>query len=334
MANKVLTVIDIGRSDDTANLLAHPRFLMVADFPNAFDWAMMGAHNKVLPVVADIGDAPDVVGFVRRRAFFPAEGFVSGPNDALRLGGSVQLLPMTLSDFGDSVDTFAFGIEHGLLIEDIGDAPDTLDFALLLPAVLPGGTINVIRNPSLENDEAGLTDWSADAGIDLVRDNTDAWAGNWSAFGTVAAGAGVPAIVVLSQPGLFQQSLATYWTGSISGMGTAAQVNVTLRAYYTTGLPDETLPADGDTEDIIVPTADWIRWTTDTLLADPTRVLDHLALVIAVPQEAGDVTIRLDGAQIEPSATGGVSPYTDGDQGVGNEWLGAPGFSMSIRGRA
>lgn len=74
------------------------------------------------------------------------------------------------------------------------------------------GTVNLARNPSLEYDAVGLTDWSAGAGIDLDRTNTgEAWAGTYFGRAVIAPASGTPQLIVVSQDGLQQSGYGRNW---------------------------------------------------------------------------------------------------------------------------
>lgn len=99
------------------------------------------------------------------------------------------------------------------------------------------GTVNLVRNPSLEYADVGLTDWTADAGIALTRVETAGWAGVASAALAVASGGSEPAVAIATQSNL-GVSRAASWVGSVEINGDAPEVRLWLRFRYTDATSD------------------------------------------------------------------------------------------------
>lgn len=186
------------------------------------------------------------------------------------------------------------------------------------------GTINLIRNPSLEYDEIGMADWISEAGIVLYQSSAAAWDGLQSAYAEVDAGAGTLEIVVSSQRGLYLSGIL-YWIGSFALEGDAPSVDYFLRITYTDASTE-----DGDVK-TVVPATDWVPLATETVPSDPAKFIDWIDLVLQVAQDSADTILHIDGAQIEEDKAGGNTPVATGDMGAGYAWYGTPGFSVSIR---
>jgi hypothetical protein len=245
------------------------------------------------------------------RRFYPLEipSFLD-TSEASGTGAVVLSMPLTGAGYA------AHGAEGGLGFA-MPDLPDPTEFQVR-------GTINLVRNPSVEYDEIGLRDWSAGVGVAIARTDEDAWDGNFSVRGDVEVGVLDPEIVVVSQSGLGIDRDAA-WVGSFAMHADLTRVVTTLRFLYT----DATDEYGEWTE--VVPDPEWHLVTTGSMRHDTARVLDRVDLIIATPQEVDPTTIFLDGAQIEEDRGENVTPYADGDQGEGHTWSGTPGFSPSVR---
>lgn len=219
-------------------------------------------------------------------------------------GGSAAGLALTVGQGIAGAAAAGSGAEMQLM----GALPTVRD---PLPGEAPG-TVNLVRNPSLEYAAWGLDGWRG-AGHDLgrVEDGT-AWSG-----AAHAAAVGNGYVVVSSLDGLGATG-ARSWVASVSLRGAAAEVWV--EATY-----DDGATAYPDT--VALPASEgWARATTEALATDPGKVVRLVELWVYA-----DGAIDLDGAQIEEDRGQRGTPYADGDAGAGHRWLGVPGNSPSVR---
>jgi len=189
------------------------------------------------------------------------------------------------------------------------------------------GAINLVLNPSLEVDDVGTRGWT-NVGGTLSRNDSDSWSGLWSALVLVPAGVGEVEIFIRSADGLSIEDV-TPFVGSVYLEGDAAAVSVRLRITYLDGSTADFPPSlDPSDDPFVLSDISWGRAETEMIENDPAKSVNFLELIITVPQEASDVWIRADGAQIQMNE---LTTYVDGDQGAGHHWFGAPGFSVSWR---
>lgn len=329
MATVTIEPRSYGRGDDSVDPFQSPVFVGLDDASLAPDWLIVGAY-AVLPAAVDAGSGSDTLAASVRHGVTIADE--AAGSDALVLTAAVVVVvDLAMSDAGDGTEALALAGTFTLTASDAGAGTETVSVGpppLPVPsAALPGeiaGTVNLVRNPSLEYSDIGLRDWSSEAGITLTRDNATAWDRSWSALATVAAGAGSPGVMVLSLGGIGFTGQRSY-VGSIALLGTALLARIWLTLIY-----QDATSTIGELTDV-VPTADWVRVETVPVAQNPAKMLDRIEFWTAVVQEAGVVTLRLDGAQIEEALSGGATPYVDGDQGEGHHWWGAEGWSVSYR---
>lgn len=185
------------------------------------------------------------------------------------------------------------------------------------------GTLNLVRNPSLER--FGLTDWASEGDGALADgDDPEAWdGGRVAGFGVPVGGAGT--LVVASQRGLNLGGDAL-WIGSLSVAGDGGDIVLTLRLVY----------ADGTSEDGEGRTATtgvgWGRYATDAVRQNPAKVLERIDLRVDVAGGALGRDLLIDAAQIEMDMGLRETPFASGDNPDGwHAWTGVPGLSPSVR---
>jgi hypothetical protein len=253
----------------------------------------------------------------------------SGADVAISIGETIETEAGT--DAAVSDDLGQLTLTMNLAGSDAAASTDWGEFAFVMPVLRDPtetevrGTVNLVRNPSLEYEVSDLMDWDAESGITIERSDDDAWDGDWSVLATVDNGAAEPAISVRSVSGLAIDRAAT-WVGSVALQGDAAAVTIFLRLTYSDASTANTEATE------VVPTATWIRYGTIPEDHDPAKTLSRIELMLVVPQLVVDEqALWLDAAQIEEDRGENATPYADGDRGDGYRWVGTPGFSASVR---
>lgn len=220
-------------------------------------------------------------------------------------------------------------------VQAIGAGETLAEFAPFLPAIREPawneirGTVNLVRNASLENVSVGLLDWYAFNGASIAADDTIAWHGLRSVQVTFPSSGADAGFGVRSEHGLgITGVLNVAMVGSLSLLGAITQIRVRLVATYTDATTDSILDAAFD---LSTTGDDWLRAISLSLAINPAKVLDYVALEVVHPVPDAVTVIHADGAQIEQDLGEGATPFAQGDMGDDYRWLGQPGLSMSLR---
>lgn len=195
------------------------------------------------------------------------------------------------------------------------------------PQSLPG-TVNLVRNPSLESATVLATDWSARGAGSIARVADLGWQGGASLRvtvpgGTAGAGAQVATLGALGWTGNRTLLGSVYVFGALPGLGCR------LVALYGDGTV-----GTGDAADVPADLPDgWVR-ATCALEPDPAKRLDQLLLAVeridGTAPAAG--SFWLDAAQVEEDRGYGHTPYAIGQYGPPyHAWWGAAHLSPSLR---
>lgn len=191
------------------------------------------------------------------------------------------------------------------------------------------GTVNLLRNASVEQTDVGLRDWGGVVGATLALDDTFAWHGSNSVQVTFPSSGANAGVTVKTQGGLgLTGGTGTLMVGSLSLSGTITQIKTRLTATYRDATTDS---IDGDLFDLATAADDWLRASTPSLALNPAKVLDVLTLAVLHPTAGSVTVIHADGAQIEQDRGEGATPFAQGDMGEHYAWLGPEGLSMSLR---
>jgi hypothetical protein len=193
------------------------------------------------------------------------------------------------------------------------------------PGDLPG-TINLVRNPSVEKD---LTDWTGFGGAVVTRVPSRAWHGGFSAQvvlpTTANAGLRIGSLPGLGAAGVTEPGLAQV---RLSGAGVTG-LDAHLEARYTDGttvvgttLLGPALPGDDS----------WIELRLPETPPDPTKTLIDYTIVVQRSTSGAAMTFWADGAQIEIDQGQGISTFAYGGDGLPYyRWSDIPDLSFSIR---
>jgi hypothetical protein len=191
------------------------------------------------------------------------------------------------------------------------------------------GTVNLVRNASVENTDIGLLDWYAFGGVTLALDDTLAWHQTRSVEVTFPSSGADAGFGVRTQGGLgITDTLGVLMVGSLSLLGEITQIRVRMQATYSDATTDDILD---DAFDLATTDDEWARVRSLSLELDPTKVLDFLALEVVHPTPDVESIMHADGVQIEQDRGDSATPFAQGDMGDGYAWLGLPGISMSLR---
>jgi hypothetical protein len=219
-------------------------------------------------------------------------------------------------------------------VQAIGAGAVTADFAPFLPSIREPewnemrGTINLVRNASVENTSVGLLDWAGVNGATIAADSAVSWHGLRSVQVTYPNAGSDARVTVRSQRGLgITGQLNTAMVGSFSALGSLTQVQARLVATYTDATTDT---ATGDLFDLAAVT-DWARIATPSVPLNAAKTLDYLTLDLTHPVAGSTTVLNIDGAQIEQDRGEGATPFAWGDMGASYAWLGPAGLSMSLR---
>jgi hypothetical protein len=190
------------------------------------------------------------------------------------------------------------------------------------------GTINLVRNASVEQTDVGLLDWDGVNGATLALDDTVSWHGPRSVEVTYPNTGSDARVTVRSEHGLgIAGELNTAMVGSLWALGEITFVQARITATYSDASTDT---ATGDLFDLAA-VDDWVRVVTPSLTLDPAKTLDYLTLDLMHPTPDAVTVIHVDGAQIEQDRGESATPFAQGDMGAAFAWLGPAGLSMSLR---
>lgn len=337
MATVQLNIQDRGRSEDQAEMIV-PAFLSFQDFGLGADWSVLGAKQRVLSLMLDVGASAETLVIRRERGLAIAD-YGQSDDLATLVEAPKPVVSLEIVDVGTSPDLAFLSYTAFIEIVDVGASADTASFAPEIPEVAPpsdgqsAGTVNLVRNPSLEDATVGLTDWTATDPDALTRTSAaEPWVGSYSARYAVAPATGGHEVTIQSIAGLADQRVGGTWVGSVALRGDASFVTLMLALRYTDGTSDlsETVLIDSSAPRPL--NDDWWPYATAPVAQDGAKNLSRLDLVVGTSAHGLlERIIRLDGAQIESAWNGGATPYADGDRGEGHRWTGAPHFSPSVR---
>jgi hypothetical protein len=246
-----------------------------------------------------------------------------------------EAVPVALVSDGEALFVVA-ALRLGLPpIAGHGQSRSRATFIPFLPAIREPawyelrGTVNLVRNASVEHPDMALRDWTGVSGATIALDDTTAWHGLRSVEITYPASGSDAAVSVDSIRGLgLSGGLDTAMVGSVSLSGTITQLLLRLTATYSDATTDS---IDGDLFDLATADDDWLRVASPSLPLDPAKTLDYLTLAVVHPVADVETVIHADGAQIEQDRGDGATPFAQGDMGAHYAWLGLASFSMSLR---
>ena len=268
-----------------------------------------------------------------------AAAAVTGTSAATGVIGVAHALAADATGASDGTGLLA--VAAGLAGDTGGGSDVVLAEAFVLPYLSPPaadelpGALNLVRNPSLEYDVAGLTDWdtSGDCAIQ-VEVEQPAWHG---AASVAAVYTGAGAVTVTSQRGLGLTGPVTF-AASIAVQAPSTDLTLTLRAFLadgseTTGeaavytgttrlyLEDGTLVEE-------VPVTGWYTAQAVPVAVAAGATVDRVVLEVAASSMA---TVRLDAAQVQLDTGSRATAFVSGDLGDGYQWGGIVGLSVSLR---
>lgn len=324
----MVNLAPVSRNDDATVLtrIDWPAWLFAESMNADADWAIVGNWAVLRGLVSTGNDAT-----ILSPLGLSVGLTIASPGDDLTSLSLTQ--PATgliavdaLASENDDATTLALLTDAALTsLLSANDDATTADLVPPIP-VIPAagldeiaGTVNLVRNPSLESEVFGTDDWATSAGT-LTRDNATAWAGDWSALLTAT---GSPTVTVQSYPALRVAGGGSYIGSLVSD---AFPLSLSLRAVYSDATTD-----DSDAATLDAGTGSWQRLATAVLTTNPAKTLMRLELRAGLSLGIGGGSVRFDGAQIEEAVTGEATPYADGDQGDGFWWAGVPDFSVSVR---
>ena len=319
-----LYVKSIGQGGDTLQRLINPSLLFVADIGSGRDWAQVQKYAILITIPSE-SDSYDEVTHIGVTIGVLISDFGEGV-DSIFLGVSPLALLIGVESYSDSLDLATIlAVMNDLYVSDIGEGTDVADLIPPIPVIREAtpeevpGTINLVRNPSVEFD---TMDWAVTSPLVGTRIE-GGWVGDYGYEVEIPAGSGTEEVVISSYPQLNNASGQPY-AASIHVTGDfVAVLGMFLRFYYD----DASVGIDIYAEPMVVPEAEGVISFVGT--PSPTKTVDRVDMVLYIDVEATDQLIVLDGAQIEPGV--GVTPYADGDQGVYHYWYGAPHMSVSYR---
>jgi hypothetical protein len=334
MPTQFLDVQAAGNGGSVATELLFPVYLSLdAEGVGVLDAAGLGAR-AMLRFLDSAGSGDLTIGMLIGSPFVPV---IDG------IGDVVIFLDAPVRDAVDvafavsgtgavTVPALRLGLP-GLSVGGVGAV--AADFIPALPAIREPawnelrGTVNLVRNPSLENSAVGMTDWGG-AGVTVARTTDHAWHGLAAAEAVFASGTADRRLSVRSQAGLgFTGGVPLAVVGAISLLGTLDKIELRLEVTYS----DATSAIiAGDLFDLAATGEDWVRVSTPVLETNPAKSVSLFTLYVWRPAVlSAPVTIWADGAQIEIATGGEATPFAAGDMGEHYAWLGAEGLSMSHR---
>jgi hypothetical protein len=150
------------------------------------------------------------------------------------------------------------------------------------PESLPG-TVNIVRNPSVEHAGVGLTDWTPRGAATIERVTDLGWQGGASVRATVAADVAGQGVQVVTLGGLGMTGDRTL-LGSAYVFGPVEGLGARLIALYGDGSvgTGPTVPVPTDTP------SEWVR-VACAIEPDPAKVLNQL--VLAIDRTSGNLLV-------------------------------------------
>lgn len=189
------------------------------------------------------------------------------------------------------------------------------------------GAINLVRNPSLENIDRGLTDWAVINATHAISDLA-AREGERSDLVQFTLGQTNSSVAVRSQASLM--TVGKIYIGSVHLSGLATLIHTRLKATYTDGTTQEEVGTVDEVLSIDTAEDEWVRVFSPVLVADGGKILNYLQVYVW-QDTALDELVYVDAAMIEDiTLSGSPSEYVDGDM-PGGSWTGIPGYSVSFR---
>ena len=236
MPTRFFDLRDMSFVEDAIAGIHSPVRLYVSDLATSPDFASL--NGTVLSPLESWGaSTDDDIDQIRIRVFLALEDEAVADEFVPPVG--VERIPVLFvvgEDEGTADETLHLKVGIHYVIEDESDASELVDFTPELPLLREPletevrGTVNLVRNPSLEY--AGLLDWSGSAGATVALDTSDPWDGSTAAVYTIAAGTGVSEILVKSRESLGIAGVRS-WIGSVMAKGTALDVRPFLRFTYS-----------------------------------------------------------------------------------------------------
>lgn len=176
--------------------------------------------------------------------------------------------------------------------ETILPTPVPVEFTGIDPHSIIHGTVNLIGNPTLEQNAVG---WNPEVIATVTRDTTRAWHGPASAKVVKDNGAGRGLAVRSYQAlGIVPYPGSVLW-GQIRLSGASVGIEHFVRARYTDGSTVET-PHEAKTILASGVGSDWQFEVSPPLVLDPLKVLDWAEIVVV---GGGAATFYADGAMLE-----------------------------------
>jgi len=189
------------------------------------------------------------------------------------------------------------------------------------------GTVNLVRNPSVESPIVGSTDWFkvGSSTTEQGRITTDAWQGNACYQVTcpgVGAGEGL-GVRTAQGMGLPGQDLS--FACQVRVKGTAGVPVVPHPVVYYTDGTTGTNPGE-----VVTLTGSW-QTIRHQISSDPTKIIRYVEFhILASGTHA--MTLKGDGAQVEVDQGGGHTPFAIGDYGRPyHRWEGTEHLSFTVR---
>ncbi len=274
-----------------------PTYLGITDAGSGEDWAILGPKRAVFRGAVSVGAGIDIA-TLNLRPSMPIVDIGEGIDSAAMVAPIVSLAGFALADVGGGEDSAAINLAMALSLIDSGAGFDRAAIGDASLPLVPGGVVNIIRNPSAEND---LTDWSADSGSGVARDSVDAWVGEWSVVASFPATTANAAVHVASVSEIGTITGLASVIGSIAAIGNLPGVAVRVTAHYRDA---SIVSALGDFNDVSA--LEWSRIASEAATIDPSNPIDYFSLAVV---RAGN---RILNPSLEVNTTGwsGISGAT------------------------
>jgi hypothetical protein len=202
-------------------------------------------------------------------------------------------------------------------------------YAIPVPAAagpddLPG-TVNFVRNSSLESAAVGVTDWSMSGGT-VTRITSDAWHGAACAQAVYNNGATNARLQIVTQGGLALKPAGKV-VGSIRLKNAVGPFDCWVSCVYS--------DASSDVSDTlsVTPGSDWTWVKFPSLTPNPAKTVDRFYLNIQrTGVGSGAITLLADAAQVEQDRGFGASTFAYGGYTDGfHSWARQVDLSVAVR---